>query len=403
MKQWTKVNKTKSEAFEDEIASKNPLKIKVVEGKRIFVREKTKDKQNDKEQAEPQAEPQAGTSVESSANSEEVNKNDNRSKPSNKIIAGISGANEPVIFEADGMNFAIDVSEDQFTMETESDLDQDEEQIFDKDGDGLHKYDDHDEFLQGAVQPAREESIAADSEIQFGASVRSVKQPTNEAEAAQLLSENLYLGNIFKKMIKQGIQEEVAELKQLSTGSRSVDKGTVSQRTDQRHAAATHGEVTMQCTPGNLSKTVNRIAGMTKSPSDTTVYSMAMRKIGTNDNADLLIDKISNFVEEIHFETTSQNQQEPMVHKPSKPTSAETGKAQVVEAEQFNASLEALPKGMHVNLNNGENFNQLYASTDKIVWGNDDKLSDDNFFHLTCQVDNNLKERIERGEYVELE
>ena len=33
----------------------------------------------------------------------------------------------------------------------------------------------------------------------------------------------------------------------------------------------------------------------------------------------------------------------------------------------------------------------------------ENSLSDDNFFHLTCHIDKNLREKIERGEYVELE
>ena len=30
-------------------------------------------------------------------------------------------------------------------------------------------------------------------------------------------------------------------------------------------------------------------------------------------------------------------------------------------------------------------------------------LTDDDFFHLTCHIDNNLREKIERGDYVDLD
>ena len=54
----------------------------------------------------------------------------------------------------------------------------------------------------------------------------------------------------------------------------------------------------------------------------------------------------------------------------------------IVDAEQFHAKIAEPPKG------------RLLIDTG---------LSDDNFFHITCHVDTNLKAKIENGDFVELE
>ena len=69
----------------------------------------------------------------------------------------------------------------------------------------------------------------------------------------------------------------------------------------------------------------------------------------------------------------------------------------IVEAEQFKAAVEA-PKG------NSTACNQVFQSQDlnqiiKTLMDNDD----DEYFHLTCHIDIALKQKIERGEFVDLE
>ena len=59
-------------------------------------------------------------------------------------------------------------------------------------------------------------------------------------------------------------------------------------------------------------------------------------------------------------------------------------RAITLQAERFNANVSA-PKGMVPLINH------------------DIETNDDDFFHITCHVDPSLKEKIERGEFVELE
>ena len=84
----------------------------------------------------------------------------------------------------------------------------------------------------------------------------------------------------------------------------------------------------------------------------------------------------------------------------------------VLQAERFRAKVK-LPQGM-VNLNQQTipetmiEFNQNQAGQGVIGQmqvGNVNQvgISDDEFFHLTCYVEANLKHKIEKGEYVELE
>ena len=67
----------------------------------------------------------------------------------------------------------------------------------------------------------------------------------------------------------------------------------------------------------------------------------------------------------------------------------------VVDAEKYHASAEAPPKGNTLELNN------QIVNIDKIP--HVDTGDDDEFFHLTCHIDGTMKNKIERGEYLELE
>ena len=64
----------------------------------------------------------------------------------------------------------------------------------------------------------------------------------------------------------------------------------------------------------------------------------------------------------------------------------------VVEAELHKTSLEPPPKGK-----------QSFLDIDLVKRVSDDDDHDDDYFHLTCHVDKNLKSRIELGEFIELE
>ena len=67
----------------------------------------------------------------------------------------------------------------------------------------------------------------------------------------------------------------------------------------------------------------------------------------------------------------------------------------IVEAEKFHAQINKPPGELnlnHVGLNS--QLGEMSAGTG---------LMDDNFFHLTCHIDSNLKQKIEKGEFVDLD
>ena len=156
-----------------------------------------------------------------------------------------------------------------------------------------------------------------------------------------------------------------------------------------------------------------------KSPSDTTIYKPAF--IRMTGETDQLINKISNFVDGMRIQSSADKQRErhrseysdqrsqrgmsaspagrPKAKKARRDdehdiSAIEAAEKEVVSAKQRKAALQK-PKGMLVYPNLGNDPNVL-----KQCCNNDD---DDEFFNVTCHIDPNLKQKIERGEYVDLE
>ena len=158
-----------------------------------------------------------------------------------------------------------------------------------------------------------------------------------------------------------------------------------------------------------------------KSPSDTTIYALALKLIPGKDKETELIDKISNFVESVIIEQlasprptecTAKNTPERRVERPQpQPGCSSTvtvpgyKKANQradnypLEAEKFKVTV-ATP-GITCT---DDNPVQFYGKTplDNPML-NGCGMSDDEFFHLTCHIDKGMCEKIERGEYIELE
>ena len=117
-----------------------------------------------------------------------------------------------------------------------------------------------------------------------------------------------------------------------------------------------------------------------------------------------MINKISNFVEEIRIQSAQQSEPRDCrtpagdsrtvkrklnmeedddiqlgTSGMTEPSPKQVSDKFILEAEHFRANVEPPVKGMY------------------------DTLDDDNYFHLACHVDENLKEKIEHGEFVDLE
>ena len=183
-----------------------------------------------------------------------------------------------------------------------------------------------------------------------------------------------------------------------------------------------------KCSDNEAGKPVQRTV---KSPSDTTLYAPLLRRNEQRKQpANEIINQISNFVESVRiandqrgdgisgqtplapdrFNATHLSRKEhPRVNnrigcngcRQSRAVvsaiSEEQRKIQeargvaeqhILDAEKFRASINA-PQGM-CNLPSNINIAQLLDN-------------DDDFFHVTCHVEQSLKDKIEKGEYVDLE
>ena len=145
---------------------------------------------------------------------------------------------------------------------------------------------------------------------------------------------------------------------------------------------------------------------MVKSPSDTTIYRPALFK--ENNQADDVINRISNFVENIRIQsrrvtpesqevrsgkgehTPNRRQHKDKQQLSTSTSSRETADQIVLDAEQFKAKLQP-PKGESLGLNvNGMGRVPLLDE-------------DDEFFHVTCHISQTLKSKIAKGEFVDLD
>ena len=160
-----------------------------------------------------------------------------------------------------------------------------------------------------------------------------------------------------------------------------------------------------------------------KSPSDTTIYAPALAKTNVNNLPKNAIEQISNFVEEIRAASEPRQSRDntpvrftkkptPQGHQGSnksdnddelqelqeKEENKQATEKLLVEAEQFKATIAA-PQG-----NNVSGIEKLlidkFKSELEIRRFLDD---DDDFFHVSCHLEPSMKNKIERGEYVDLE
>ena len=154
---------------------------------------------------------------------------------------------------------------------------------------------------------------------------------------------------------------------------------------------------------------------MVKPPSDTTLYAPALKRGFVNDN---IINKISNFVEDIRIEEdrrsglTEWRSTDPSDHErnktsdqrkyrenkkpPSSPVkSKDIADDIILQAEQFKAQVAA-PKGRTDFISS----NVQVPPEIEMLRQND---NDNDFFHITCHIDENLKLKIEKGEFIDLE
>ena len=149
-----------------------------------------------------------------------------------------------------------------------------------------------------------------------------------------------------------------------------------------------------------------------KSPSDTTIYAPAVRLEGNlnylNENEDRTgydVNVINEFLNNVRIESTAgtqRSERNEAGHSAqavdgrggTKTDEIQANRAEeaIIAAERYKAAIQAPPAGTEFN-------NDLINLKMARYLDNDD----DEFFHITCHVDANLRAKIHRGEYVDLE
>ena len=200
-----------------------------------------------------------------------------------------------------------------------------------------------------------------------------------------------------------------------------------------------NANATIAATTGVVPSPIRAPVPGIKSPSDSTLYTPALQRVNNAKQADDLLNKISNFVEGIRIEQGHSSSEDEVTNAKAKspePEASGTNREEmerarqltddlILQSEQFKANVVA-PQGMeqHIFLQRNNfmqdsfNFmnplnnismrnkfimpNGLAPVNQEIQWlRNFDQ--DDEFFHVTCHVDDTMKSKIVKGEFVDLE
>ena len=181
---------------------------------------------------------------------------------------------------------------------------------------------------------------------------------------------------------------------------------------------------------------VNAKRSVLKSPSDTTIYApglmrnVAGRERGRNSeahlNGDDMIEKISDFVERIRLDNAKRPEMEagefsggaaggaippaPNAGISSFDQARNVADNMIVEAEKYRATIEKPPGNQIFDQSqcHSQGMSRFVNQGNVDVNGRNSRVLangaiDDEFFHITCHIEDSLKTKIEKGEYVELE
>ena len=279
--------------------------------------------------------------------------------------------------------------------------------------DGEITYDD--ESDQECSQPHQEDSSDNEpaSDIEDLVDQQNVLQdnsPTADSGVVQL-----------KRKLTE--EEELEYLKGMPAFTTYVKK-VVAQELEAERAANKKQQPARETPRTHQNKCPRKGRSMVKSPSDTTLYAPALHRVNNNTllnkdspirkicqidqisqgKPDLVTDQIIHFIEGIHMNQSDQpghSSTSGWKKAPRDDTDfnerLEVAKRKannlIVPAEQFKAVVN-VPTGKHMGEANGNNAGLL-----------DDKSLDvdDQCFHVTCHIDEGLKSKIQRGEFVDLE
>ena len=128
---------------------------------------------------------------------------------------------------------------------------------------------------------------------------------------------------------------------------------------------------------------------------------MVRRKAKKNDN--IIVDRISNFVESIRMaeeETNNSKDDNHMIDTedlgPGFSEAKRRAKKAILDVERFKANIAEPDPGRKIDFSLITDANR---NSQDIGTG----VSDDDFFHLTCHIEPSIVAKIEKGEFVDLE
>ena len=252
-----------------------------------------------------------------------------------------------------------------------------------------------------------------------------------------MVSKTIKSGVSSTGQMTEGDMSSVNEVQQVESSTPKVYKEQQSlahqqparkrQRTETVMAGKSADQLNLMHTPVKDANGNHGSIDKIKSPSDTTIYAPGLNKLQRNDN---MIDKISNFVETVRLEMT-QGDRSPMVQRdepqpgtsrdddlsPQAREALDTSNRLILDSERLKATVN-LPRGKdYVNTSYERNYDNQAPITGKSNGQGDgtlvfpasqclptmDKDNDDDFFHLTCHIEPNLRSKIEKGEFVVLD
>ena len=306
-------------------------------------------------------------------------------------------ANDPQNSEIDGIDVSINASEDDFGTDSEDELDeagptQQEEQPSDP-----PRAEERFETVTTPISTSRMSQInprywdfqmpSVNSEVQFKIHRRPAIQETPTTTTAPRDESGPVLQHMMDQLVNERVRRQLAEERcKAMEEAAAAAKGPV---------ANSPKETTPARKEGKSSKGVdhdNNNVEITKSPSDTTIYMPALAKERNSIEAASVIDKISDFVESIRF--GSDKGKAPKERATQKQQEKTTADQLIIEAEKYKANVAA-PKGEFEarfwdNFGSEMEFKRFFDN-------------DDDFFHVSCHIEQSLKGKIEQGEFVDLE
>ena len=346
--------------------------------------------------------------------SHQITTNNNAQPEHSKFVKDTAKSNPDVFDEnhnfGDGVQVDIDPREEHEFGDSEYESD---------DGEPINYHDDGTLNSQGNNVPVQQVSIPDSKDGEFN------------PEEYQAILKDKTLMRVFDHLLKEKV--EIAKKEIMASASSTIAAGMAKGRNSEKNQSP-------NLIVNKANNQVSKKPPNVKSPSDTTLYAPAVKKVGQASNAvdQLNVDvqqdvhrmrefemfnKISNFVDSIRISDkdraeaggsqTSQvnpvedDQEQIYGNKGFEERDAylrakEKAEQAIIEAEKYKAVL-ADPPGEKTKLSDIMTKHQ----TDKGVLENipdiGTGLSDDDFFHLTCQVDPNLISKIEKGEFVDLD